>query len=101
MKIYIDSEYICHTSDDGTMREFDVPYFDGKCAEFIEGYRYVPSGERWTRNGVEFSGEMISPWKPYNELANAQAEYENEQLKVRVAELETELAATKILLGVD
>ena len=38
MTIYIDSDYKCHISDDGTMREFDVPFFDGKCAEFIAGY---------------------------------------------------------------
>ena len=24
-----------------------MPFFDGKCTEFIEGYRYVPEGERW------------------------------------------------------
>ena len=49
MTIYIDSDYKCHLSDDGTRRAFDVPFFDVKCAEFVEGYRYVPSGETWTR----------------------------------------------------
>lgn len=102
MKIYIDSDYKCHVSNDGTMREFDVPFFDSKCDTFIEGYRYVPGGEVWTRaDGATFGGEMLSPWKPYAELAKAQAEYENEQLKQRVADLETELAATKIILGVE
>ena len=46
MKIYIDREFKCHVSSDGTMREFDVPFFDGKCITFVEGYRYVPPGER-------------------------------------------------------
>lgn len=87
MKIYIDSDYKCHVSNDGTMREFDVAFFNGKCAEFIEGYRYTPDGETWTgKDGVECSG--TSPWKPYAELAKAQAEYESEQLKQRVADLE-------------
>lgn len=77
MKIYIDNEYKCHVSDDGTMREFDVPFFDGKCQAFIEGYRYVPSGECWVKpNGTFFRGEMISPWMDYSILAAAQAAYE-------------------------
>ena len=77
MKIYIDSECKCHVSNDGTMREFDVPFFDGKCEAFIEGYRYVPKDETWTRaDGVEFRGEMIAPWKNYTELHIAQLEYD-------------------------
>lgn len=77
MTIYIDSEYKCHVSDDGTMREFDISFFDGKCAEFIEGYRCVPEGETWERaDGEVFKGEMIAPWKNYTELYIAQLEYE-------------------------
>ena len=77
MKIYIDSEYKCHVSNDGTMREFDVPFFDGKCQTFIEGYRYIPDGETWERaDGEVFRGEMIAPWKNYAELYIAQLEYE-------------------------
>lgn len=94
MKIYIDDEFKCHTANtDNTYREFDVPYFDGKCQTFIEGYRFVPAGESWTRSdGVVFNGEMISPWKPYSELDSAQREYEREKL----ADAENALA---ILLG--
>ena len=100
--IYIDNDFKCHDSNDGTMREFEVPFFDGKCEAFIEGYRYIPADEEWTRaDGEVFRGEMISPWKDYNKLEKAQAEYENEQLKRRVADLETELAAAKIILGVE
>lgn len=77
MKIYIDTDCRCHTSDDGTMREFEVPFFDSKCTAFIEGYRYVPFGETWTRSdGVEFTGEMVAPWKDYNILAAYQQQYE-------------------------
>ena len=77
MIIYIDSDYKCHVSSAEGLREFDVPFFDGKCKAFIEGYRYVPEGETWTRSdGVEFNGEMISPLKDYNILAAAQAQYE-------------------------
>lgn len=77
MKIYIDSQCKCHVNDKGTMREFDVPFFDGKCQTFIEGYRYIPADETWTRaDGEVFRGEMIAPWKNYAELYIAQLEYD-------------------------
>lgn len=75
--IYIDSEFKCHISNDGTMTAVETDIFDGKCAAFIEGIRFVPDGESWTReDGVVFTGEMIAPWKPYSELAAYQLQYE-------------------------
>lgn len=75
--IYIDSDYKCHLTDDGTMTAVETDFFDGKCDTFIEGYRFVPAGETWVRSdGVEFRGEMVSPWKPYDQLAAAQQQYE-------------------------
>lgn len=75
--IYIDSEFKCHVSNDGTMTAVETDFFDGKCVAYIEGYRLVPNGENWTRSdGVVFQGEMISPWKDYAELDNAQREHE-------------------------
>ena len=81
MKIYIDFDFKCRTTNlDGTFREAKTEFFDGKCAAFIEGYRFVPSGESWERaDGVVFQGEMITPWKEYKELAAAQAQYETDQ----------------------
>ena len=77
MMIYIDALCRCHVSDEGGLRGFDVPFFEGKCPEFIEGYRYVPPGETWTRDdGEVFRGEMICPWKDYFRLYVAQLEYE-------------------------
>ena len=94
MTIYIDSEYKCHVLPAEDRREFEVPFFNGKCPEFIEGYRYVPEGERWVKpNGEFFRGEMISPWKPYNELERAQMQYE-------LAQYETALTAIEKALGV-
>ena len=91
--IYIDSDFKCHVSNDGTMTAVETDFFDGKCDTFIEGYRFVPDGETWTRSdGEVFHGEMISPWKDYDELDNAQREYEREKL----ADAENALA---ILLG--
>lgn len=79
--IYIDSEYKCHVANDGKMVAVETDAFDGKCDAYIEGYRFVPAGYSWTReDGVVFAGEMVAPWKPFEELASAQAAYERRQL---------------------
>lgn len=89
MKIYVDSDYKCHVSNPaGTMTNLETDFFDGKCDAYIEGYRYVPAGESWTRaDGVVFQGEMIVPWKDWNELDAAQRDYEREQLADALAAL--------------
>lgn len=75
--IYLDSDFKCHVADNGTMTAVETDFFDGKCDTFVEGYRFIPAGESWTRSdGVVFHGEMIAPWKPYSELAAAQQQYE-------------------------
>lgn len=87
--IYLDTAFKCHVSNDGTMTEVQTDFFDGKCDAFIEGYRFVPQGESWTReDGTVFTGEMIAPWKPYSELDQVQREYERELAQ-----------AARILLG--
>ena len=79
--IYIDADFKCHASDDGTMTAVETDVFDGKCPAFLEGYRYVPVGESWTRpDGVVFSGEMVAPWKPFEDLDAAQRDYERQML---------------------
>ena len=91
MKIYIDAEFKCHTTNtDGTFREVETDFFNGKCVAYIEGYRFVPAGESWTRaDGVVFTGEMSAPWKPYEELDNAQRGYEKQTLSEYAAALNT------------
>ena len=77
--IYLDSDFKCHSFDDGTMTSVETDFFDGKCDAYIEGYRIIPAGESWTRSdGERFTGEMIAPWKPWQELDDAQREYERE-----------------------
>ena len=95
MKIYINKEYKCHTQNDGTMREIEASFFDGKCREFIEGYRFVPAGETWTReDGTEFHGEMIAPWKDYSQLSVYQSIYE------RMLEQQSDMKSALDVLGV-
>lgn len=80
MKVYLDAEYHCHaTNTDGVFRKIETNFFIGRCAAFIEGYRFIPAGEIWIDdNGVPLIGEMATPWKPYDELAAAQAQYETD-----------------------
>lgn len=81
MIIYIDSDFKCHTINDGTMQSVETDAFNGKCEAFTEGYRFVPEGETWVReDGTAFHGEMIAPWKTYEELERAQAQYEHDLL---------------------
>lgn len=79
--IYIDSDFKCHVTNDGNMAVVETEFFDGKCDEYIEGYRLVPAGSTWIReDGEAFEGEMIAPWKPWDELDTAQREYERAEL---------------------
>ena len=99
MTIYIDRDFKCHVSDDGTMNRVEAAFFDGKCAAFVEGYRFVPAGQNWTRSdGTVFRGEMIAPWKPWEELDAAQRAYERElvrQYEQALAEIEAALGVTE------
>ena len=92
-RIYIDADFKCHLKSNGAMTEVQTEFFDGKCEALIEGYRFIPFGESWTReDGAVFSGEMIAPWKEYAELDAAQREYERAQL--------ADMQAALLLLGV-
>ena len=68
--IYIDSEYKCHISNDGTMTAVETEFFDGKCDAFVEGYCYEPN-EGYPK---------IYPWRDLSVLENAQREYEKQLL---------------------
>lgn len=77
MQIYLDAEYKCCLTDDGTMRAVETEAFDGKCAAYIEGFRYVPEGEAWQRDDGElFNGPMLAPWRDYALLLELQAQHE-------------------------
>lgn len=87
MTIYVDSDYKCRTTTADGLTAVDTDVFDGMCAAYIEGYRFVPAGQTWTRpDGVVFQGEMVSPWKPWRELDAAQRDYEQEQLEALAAQ---------------
>ena len=95
MMIYIDSDFKCYTSAAEGRRAIETDVFNGKCEEWIESYRYVPSGETWVRDdGVMFTGEMVSPWKDLTDAYAAQAAYvtaQNTQYETALSEIEAAL----------
>lgn len=95
MTIYIDNDFKCHTTAAEGRRAVETDAFNGKCKQFIEGYRFIPAGESWTRaDGEVFTGEMITPWREYAILAELQALYEEDQAK------QADMAAALNVLGV-
>ena len=86
--IYIDSEFKCRVTSGEGLTPIETDAFDGKCDAYVEGYRFIPAGQTWTRaDGVIFTGEMIAPWKPWDELDVAQREYEREQYTALLSKL--------------
>ena len=47
--IYLDSDYMCHSANDGTRQAVETDFFDGMCAGALACYRYIPAGQAWTR----------------------------------------------------
>lgn len=87
MTIYIDSDFKCHISSGDGLTAVETHSFDGKCAAYIEGYRFVPDGSTWVREGgTVFFGEMVTPWKPWAELDGIQRAYEREQVQSLTAQ---------------
>ena len=86
--IYLDSEFMCHATDTGSLQAVETEVFDGKCDKYIEGYRFVPDGQTWTRNdGVQFTGPMVSPHKNYDILAAYQEQYKEDGAAVEQAQV--------------
>lgn len=95
MKIYIDSDYKCHVSPGEGLTAIETDAFNGKCKQYIEGYRFVPAGCTWVRDdGEVFHGEMVTPWRDSYILDELQALYEEEQAK------QADMAAALDVLGV-
>ena len=80
MTIYIDNDYKCCTTPADGRVSIETDAFNGKCKQYIEGYRFVPADETWTReDGEVFHGEMIAPWRDYGILSEFQEVAPEEQ----------------------
>ena len=87
MTIYIDKDFRCFAEPGEGLEAVQTEFFDGKAPGYIEGYRFVPAGERWTReDGAGFSGEMAAPWKDWEGLDKIQRVYEREQIPALTAQ---------------
>lgn len=98
MTIYIDNDYKCYVSAADGRRAIETDAFNGKCAEWIESFRFVPAGETWTRgDGEVFKGEMAAPWKDLGSAYAAQTAYaaaQNTQYEAALTEIEAALEVT-------
>ena len=90
--IYTDSEFKCHTSNDGTMTAVETDAFDGKCDAFIEGHCYEVKPNGWV---------SIYPWKDNRILQAYQEQYEAMGGAAADAETIEKAAAYDYLLGGD
>ena len=76
--IYLNKDFQCSvTEKSDTVQSIETDAFDGKCNAYVEGYRFIPEGQQWTReDGIVFAGEMIAPFKDYTQLEMVQKLYE-------------------------
>ena len=102
MKIYIDTDdgFKCYTTGIGGLLEYEEPFFNGKCPEFIESYRCKPVGHEWvTENGevIQADCKLVAPWKDLGEAYAAQTVYltaQNAQYEAALTEIEAALGVT-------
>lgn len=88
MIIYIgNADYKVYTTPAEGRTESEDSFFDNKCANLAESYRYVPAGETWTReDGNEFVGLMIAPWRDIRQYDGEQQQYLLDQITAARAE---------------
>ena len=107
MKIYVDltNGYKVSTVPALGRIAAEDAFFDNKCPNLIESYRYVPAGATWTReDGVAFAGPMVTPWRDIRQYDGEQREYEREQystLRTQIAQYESALSEIEAALGVN
>ena len=75
--IYVDENFCCYAEAGDGRTAYNVPFFDGKCPKFIEGYYYVPSGAEWVQpDGITLKGELFALRCDYALLEEFQRQYE-------------------------
>lgn len=92
MTIYIDADYKVHLSPAEGRTECEDSFFDNKCANLAESYRYVPAGEG-------FTGFMIAPWRDIRQYDGEQQQYLLDQITAARAE-SADMQAALAVLGV-
>lgn len=101
MIIFLNAIFECSVTErNDTTQQIETDAFNGKCTEYIEGMRFVPDGDSWTRSdGVIFTGEMISPFVDSRILELAQTEYEKTKTENQIAEQQTAIQNLMLIVG--
>ena len=87
MKIYIDSDYKCHATPADGLTAVETDFFYGKAPGYIEGYRFIPTGEHWTaEDGTVYRGEAAFPVTDWEALDKLQRAYERAQIPFLTAQ---------------
>lgn len=103
MIIYIDkTDYRVHGIAAPSRIAAEDTFFDNKCPNLIESYRYVPAGATWTReDGVAFAGLMISPWRDIRQYDGEQQQYLLDKLAAAQAALAESPTAEEIAAAIE
>ena len=104
MTIYIDKDFRCFAEPGEGLEAVQTDFFDGKAPGYIEGYRFIPTGEHWTaEDGTVYRGEAAFPVTDWEALDKIQRVYERERyetLTAQNAEYEAALSEIETALGV-
>ena len=104
MTIYIDKDFRCFAEPGEGLEAVQTDFFDGKAPGYIEGYRFIPTGEHWTaEDGTVYLGEATFPVTDWEALDKIQRVHEREQyetLTAQNAEYEAALSEIETALGV-
>lgn len=101
MTVYIDTDYKCHVASIAGAKTIDDTFFDNKCPNLIESYRYVPAGEIWTReDGKQFTS-MITPWRDIHQYDDEQQQYLHDKLAAAQAALAESPTADEIAAAIE
>lgn len=102
MTVYVDDDYKCHVAPIVGARGIEESFFDGKCLNLIESYRYVPAEATWTReDGVAFVGPMIAPWRDIRQYDGEQQQYLLDKLAAAQAALAESPTAEEIAAAIE
>lgn len=93
--VYVDSNYLCHTKNDGTMEAVETGAFDELCDGAVECYRLIPEGRTWRHpDGFEIRGLFIQPAVPVSIPDAIQKQHETDKSAA------ADMAAALEILGV-
>lgn len=102
MEVYLDTEYKVHTEAGADYPATADAFFDNKCPNLIESYRYVPAGAIWTReDGAAFAGPMVTPWRDICQYDGEQQQYLLDKLAAAQAALAESPTADEIAAAIE